>query len=322
MKILDCAVKLWNDNKTEILLGFGIGGVLSGVGLACYETTKINPIIEEHKEKLEAIYSTEITEETADESSKYTVNDRRKDITLTYVKTGLDLAKLYLPSGLVITGSIVCILASHRIMSERNAGLTAAYTGISETFAAYRQNIIDKYGQEADIEARYSIKAKKKKGKDGEEDTVIYEKPDDYELRGSDHSRFFKEKVSEDDIFGSRYWNPSKTLRLSTLHSTNVNLNRKLLNRKSHTISLNEVYDALDLAPSKDGNVLGYVYRPGIDPLDENGLPMVVDLTIICFSQRTNKPTKTTVSEALNDDALSLDRDETLIDFPNLVPIV
>ena len=319
MTFVENVVQFTKKHTPDILVGLGVTGIFAGTVMACKATRKIDPIIEEHKKTMDAVHMAADMQVTAS-GEPYDEKDKRKDTALTYAKTGLKLGKLYGPSMLVMGGSVGCILGSHKILNKRNLGLTAAYSGLAQTFEEYRRNIVERYGEEADTEARYSIKAKKKKGKDGEE--VIYEKPEDYKLRASDHSRFFREKTSEDDIYGSRYWDASKTLRLSTLYSTKTNLNRKLLNRKSHTVSLNEVYDAYDLAPSEDGNALGYRYWPGIDPLDDNGIPMIIDPVIFCFDMKKNKQTKKTIDEAIDDSTALIDEEETLIDFPNLVTIV
>ena len=320
MNLIDSVVQFTKKHSPDILVGLGIGGVVTGTILACKATRKIDPIIEEHKAQMNAVHMAADMEVTGN-GEPYTEKDKRADTAKTYAKTGLKLAKLYLPAGAVMSASVGCILGSHKILNKRNIGLTAAYTGLAQTFAEYRKNIVEKFGQDADTEARYSIKAKTKKDKDGNEETT-YEKPADYALRASDHSRFFREKTSPDDMYGSRFWDASKTLRLSTLYSTKTNLNRKLLTRKSHTLSLNEVYDAYDLAPSADGNILGYIYRPGIDPVDENGIPMTIDPVIFCFDMRKNKQTKKTIDEAIDNSTAIIDEEETLIDFPNLVSIV
>lgn len=313
MNLVDSAVQFWNHNKTEILLGLGVGGVIAGVGLACYETTKIDPIIEDHKEKMTQIHMAADTGIKIDPQTKesiiYTEKDARMDTTKTYAKTGWELTKLYLPSGVVISCSLACILGSHKILSKRNFGLTAAYTGLSQSFDEYRKNIIAKYGEEADLEARYSIKTKKKKDKDGNIE-VSYSLPDD--AKCSHHSRFFES--------GSNYWSNNKQMNLNTLFSAEQNLNRKLKTRKSHTVALNEIYAALDLEPSEDGWVLGYTYHPGVDPLDENGLPQKIKFVYWEFDDLKNKNVKKSIAGELA--GVPSPEPVMLLDFVNLCSIV
>ena len=309
MNLIDSLAQSVRKHMPEILVAVGITGVVAGTVVACKETKKVDPILDEHNKQMEAIHMAADMEVTAD-GQKYDEKDKRKDTAITYAKTGFKLVKVYAPAALIIGGSIGCILGSHKILTKRNIGLTAAYTGLSQTFEDYRKKIIDKYGPEADVEARYEVKAKKKKGKDGEPDKVIYEPVGD--IRASDHARFFQSD--------SGYFDKSKITNLSTLFSAERNLNRKLKTRRSHTVSLNEVYDALDLEPSKDALVLGYKYVPGKDPVDEDGVPQVIKFIYWVFDDKVNK----NVKRSIEDEMLSTTNSEPvmLIDFPGLVPIV
>lgn len=308
MKVLDNVVQTLKKHSPEILVGAGVIGVITGTIMACKETRKIDPILEEHKDTINDIHMASDTGILVDKETSngvpYTEKDRRRDLAMCYGKTALELTKVYWPSALVITGSIGCILTSHTILSKRNIGLTAAYAGLSQVFEEYRKNIIDKYGEEADAEAKYSIKAKK--NKNGE---VTYEMTDKTEE--VDHSRFFDAE--------SRFWDNNVNLNLQMLKSQEYKLNRKLKYRRSHMITLNEVYDAIDVRPSDDGQVLGYIYRPGIDPVDEHGVPEVIKIAIYSLNRKNNKSTLKTIEETRHEE-----RDEPvmLLDFPNLVQIV
>ena len=154
------------------------------------------------------------------------------------------------------------------------------------------------------------FKKQQQKGKDGESDKVLYEPKGD--IQASDHARFFQED--------SRYWDKSKTMNLNMLFSAERNLNKKLKDRRSHTVTLNEVYDALDLDPSVDGQVLGYKYTPGLDPVDEDGIPQVIKFAYWVFDDNKKKSIKTSIEDEM---VMPTNLEPVmLIDFPNLVPIV
>ena len=316
--LFDSLVQAIKKHSPEILVGVGVVGVVAGTVVACKDTKKLDPVLEEHEQQMTAIHMAADTGVTVDkethESIPYDEKDKRRDTTITYIKTGYKIAKIYLPAGLIICGSIGCILGSHKILTSRNIGLSAAYAGISKTFEDYRENIIEKFGKDADVEARYNIKAKKKKGKNGEEDSVVYElkkSPEDT-VNCSDHSRFFDSD--------SKCFDKSKTLNINTIFSAQKNLNLRLKQRRDHTVSLNEVYDVLDLRPAKDGRVLGYKWRPGIDPLDENGIPDVIKIVHWVFDDKTNENIKKTIKDEMNEGWDS--EPVMLLDFPGLVQIV
>lgn len=307
MTIVNNLVQAIKKHSPEILVGAGVIGVVTGTVMACKETRKIDPILEEHKDTLNDIHMASDTGILVDKETSngvpYTEKDRRRDLAMCYGKTALELGKVYWPSAFVITGSIGCILTSHTILNKRNLGLTAAYAGLSQVFEEYRKNIIDKFGQEADAEARYAIKAKK--NKKGE---VTYEMTD--KTTENDHSRFFDAE--------SKLWDKNVNLNLYALNSVEQKLNRLLKTRRSHVVTLNEILGELDVRPSEDGQVLGYIYRPGIDPLDENGFPEVIKIAVYTMNnvgKRTLKPLREVMDEG---------HDETvmLLDFPNLVQIV
>lgn len=307
MKVLDSVVQSLKKHSPEILVGAGVVGVVVGTVMACKETKKIDPILEEHKDTLNDIHMASDTGILVDKETSqglpYTEKDRRRDLAMCYGKTALELGKLYWPSAMVITGSIGCILTSHTILSKRNIGLTAAYAGISQAFEEYRRNIVNKFGEEADAEARYSVKAKK--NKKGE---VTYEVTD--KTVETDHSRFFDAE--------SRFWDKNANLNLYALNSVEQRMNRLLKTRRSHTVALNEIYGELDLRPADDGQVLGYIYRPGIDPVDENGFPQVIKFAMYTFNTAGNrvfKPLREVMDEGCDETVM-------LLDFPNLVQIV
>lgn len=292
----------------EILVWVGVTGIVTGTVLACKETRKIEPILEEHKDTLNDIHMATDTGILVDKETSngvpYTDKDKRRDLAMCYGKTAVELGKVYWPSFLIISGSIGCILKSHSILNKRNLGLTVAYAGLSQVFDEYRKNIIDKFGEEADVEARYAVKAKK--NKKGE---VTYEMTED--TSENDHSRFFDAE--------SRLWDGNVNLNLSALKAQEQKLNRILKYRRSHMVTLNEVYDAVDVRPSKDGQILGYIYRPGIDPVDENGFPEIIKIAIYSLNRKNNKSALKTIDEIKQED-----RGEPvmLLDFPNLVQLV
>ena len=107
-------------------------------------------------------------------------------------------------------------------------------------------------------------------------------------------------------------------MNLIMIHSAEQTINRRLKINKDHKVSLNECYHELDLDYAPDGRVLGYEYRPGIDPLDENGMPMVFKIPVYTVN-RNGVRTLKTVEEIINTD---YEEATMLLDFPNLVPII
>ena len=116
-------------HSPEILVVAGVIGAVSSAVLACRATTKISEILNDTKETVDAIHEA-IDAKNAGEDIEYTEEDKKKDLMITYVHTGVSLAKLYAPAVILGTLSITSILASNNITRKRNVALAAAYATI------------------------------------------------------------------------------------------------------------------------------------------------------------------------------------------------
>lgn len=238
-------------HSPEILVVTGIvGGVTSAV-MACRATLKVNPILEEAKENLEAIkeYS-----ERPEFEEKYTEQDKTKAVGMVYLKTGLELGKLYGPSIAMGAASIGCVLASNNIIRKRNIALAAAYTTIENGFKEYRGRVVDRFGKELDRELLYNIKTKEIEetvvDEEGNETTVTktvdVADPNEHSV----YARFF------DD--GCKGWEKDSEMNLFFLKQTQNWANERLKS-KGH-LFLNDVYEMLGIPKTSAGQIVGWIY--------------------------------------------------------------
>ncbi len=134
------AFKLKKASPTIMVVGAAIGGVTATV-LACKATLKAQYILAEHKANMEKIHETKDKVDSGEiqlsEGETYTKEDLTKDITTTYIKTGMKLAKVYAPAIGLGAASLGCMFGSHHIMTKRNATLTAAYIALEQSFNGY-----------------------------------------------------------------------------------------------------------------------------------------------------------------------------------------
>ena len=142
----------------EILIVAGVVGTVASTVLACKATTKIESILEESKNTIDTIHQCSGNKDMADQ---YSEDDAKKDLAIVYIQTGVKLAKLYAPSVVLGTLSIVSMVASNQILRKRNVALAVAYTTVDKTLKEYRERVVERFGQEVDNELRYNIKAKK-----------------------------------------------------------------------------------------------------------------------------------------------------------------
>lgn len=245
-------------HSPEILLVTGVVGVVTSAVMACKATTKVNDILDEAKQMIDNIHT--IAENPENE---YSEEDKNKAITVTYAKTGLELAKVYAPAVVLGTVSIVCILASHGIIHKRNVALTAAYASIDNSFKEYRNRVVERFGKELDHELKYNIKAVEVEepviNEDGSESTVTKTVHTAEVNTYSDYARFFDETC--------KYWEKDAEYNLMFLKQAEANANRLL--KKKGRLFLNDVYRMLGIQETQAGQIVGWVYDEN-NPIGDN----------------------------------------------------
>ena len=244
----------------EILAGVGVVGVIASTVMACKATTKLNDILAESKEQLEQIKTVAVDPAYAD---KYTEDDAKKDTTITYVQTGVKVAKLYAPSVILCTSSLGCLLASNNILRKRNAALSAAYMTVDKSFKEYRRRVAERFGDEVEKEIRYNIKAKEittvdEEGNEVKETVKVMEGADD-PTTYSDYARFFDESCPA--------WQNDPEYNLTFLRAQQQYANDLL--KAQGRLFLNDVYKMLGIDITKAGQVVGWIYDPDC-PVGDN----------------------------------------------------
>lgn len=242
-------------HSPEILVGAGVvGGVVSTV-LACKATTKLDEILAESKEKIEASHELLEKPELLPAGKTYTEEDHKKDLTVIYAQTGLDLVKLYAPAVGLGVLSVTAILSGHNILRKRNMAIAAAYTALDTSFKQYRGRVVERFGEALDKELRYNVKSKEIEeivvNEDGTESIVkktvdVIDPTDIY----SPYAKCF-------DV-GCTGWTKDPEYNLMFLKDQQRYAN-DLLKHKGH-LFLNEVYDMLGIPRCKAGQVVGWIY--------------------------------------------------------------
>lgn len=240
-------------HSPEILAVVGVAGVITSGVMACKATMKLNDILEDSKETIDKIKEVSNDPSYAD---KYSEEDAKKDLTISYVQTGVKVAKLYAPSVALGTFSLSCLLISNNILRKRNMALSAAYLTVDKSFKEYRNRVSERFGEQVEKEIRYNIKAQEVetvvKNEDGTETTVVEEiKVADPNLY-SDYARFFDESCAA--------WQRDPEYNLMFLKSQQQYANDLLKSRGR--LFLNEVYDMLGIDRTKAGQVVGWIYDP------------------------------------------------------------
>ena len=244
----------------ELLVAAGIAGVVVSAVMACKATIKASEVAEETKDTIDEIH--EIEEQGVTRAGNaYSVDDAKKDLTTTYLQTGVKYAKLYAPSVILGAASITCIVASHRVLKKRNIALAAAYTTLDKSFKEYRGRVMERFGEQVEKEIRYNIKAKEIKktvvDETGKKEKVK-EVVDVPAVDGWDPSQYSPYARRFDETHPN--WTKIPDMNLFYLKARQAQAN-DMLKTRGH-LFLNEVYDLMGFPRTKAGAVVGWLYDP------------------------------------------------------------
>lgn len=245
------AIKV-SQHSPEICVGVGIAAGIGATVLACRATLKVDVIIEKHNEDMANInlYKQKVLD--GEDAGGYTLEDAQRDKFVRFVKTVVEVGKLYMPSIILGMTSIGLVLTGHHILLKRNAALTIAYTGLQKAYDTYRDRVKEAIGEEKEKDIyngvrEVTIEEPNDKGKS------IKKKAHEQVGPASPYTRIFDES--------STWWTKDAERNKFFLMQTQRHANDLL--RERGYMSLNDVLRMLDLTPSTAGQTVGWVYGEG-----------------------------------------------------------
>ena len=250
---------IFKKHSPEILMTAGIVGIVTSAVMACKATTKLSGILEESKKEIDQIHE---YVEVNGYSEKYTEEDSKKDLVISYTKMSMKLVKVYAPSVILGLLSITSILASNNIIRKRNMALAAAYAAIDSNFKDYRNRVVERFGKELDRELKYNIKPKEI------EETIIDEEGNEVVVKKTVNNAEVNLPSEYAKVFDefSSCWTKDADYNLTFLRRIQDQANDKL--RLRGHLFLNEVYDMLDIPRTKAGAIVGWIYDPNRENSD------------------------------------------------------
>lgn len=252
-------------HSPEILIVAGVGGAIVAAVMACKATLKAPDVLDDAKAEIDKIH--EATEHGCTEmGQEFTAEDSKKALAKVYLKTGVEMSKLYAPSIALGTLSTTFILTSNNILRKRNAALAVAYATVDKAFKQYENRVIDRFGEEVHNQLKYNIQSKEivetVVNEAGEEEQVKVVRncvnPEDI----SGYARFFEEFTRDDkgNVIKNPYWENNPDYNLMFLKSQQKYANDLLV--ANGRVFLNDVYKMLGLPISQAGQIVGWVYDP------------------------------------------------------------
>lgn len=242
-------------HSPEILVVAGVVGIVTSTVMACKATTKVNDIIDEATDTIDAIHNSAGKGLHTSDGEEYTQEVANKDLAIVYIQTGWKFVKLYGPAVALGVASIGCMIGSNQILRKRNVALAAALTAVDTSFKEYRGRLIDRFGKDLDRELRFGIKAKEIEEKivdeNGKETTVTKTvEVVDPNTAHSLYSVVFCE--------GNAGWTKNAELNKVFLIQQQNYANDKL--RLRGYLTLNEVYEMVGAPTTAYGQIAGWVY--------------------------------------------------------------
>lgn len=249
---------IFKKHAPEICLGLGTAGVVAGTIVACKKTLEMPDILGETKEEVNCIHATfDDPQNTPNRTDApyYSPESKRKDLTKTYIRCGLKVAKNYAVPFALEAGGLGLIFGGHKILKDRNTNLALVAAASDKALHELQKRVEEKYGKEAanDIcfgakEEQISVEETTKKGEKKEVKKTIKSYNDPLGL----YTKLFCE--------GCRHWCSDPDLAISGLRTALDWANRRLDERGY--LFWNEVLEYLEIPETPLGATMGWVKDP------------------------------------------------------------
>lgn len=220
----------------------GCAGFIATTVVAVDNSRKADNILDEAKENIK----------------KAKEGEDKKAIRDAKVSAAGKVAKAYIPSILIGEASMALVLGGTSIIRKRYSTALLAASLIDAQYTAYRNNVIDELGDEADFRFRTGAKKEtikeKETGEDGKKKTVNKDANviDDDDISEASYAVIFNDKNAP-NVFdrNDRVMNLDK-IRFAESYANDI------LHARGH-IFLNEVYDELGVRHTTAGQLVGWL---------------------------------------------------------------
>lgn len=245
-----------NKHSPELLIGGGIIGFGGAIVCACIATLKTKDDIDLYEYTIEDIGDTIQIESINPETNKnelmpYTDDMKVADTKKAKTKLVLNVAKHYAPAVILGSAATVSIISSNRIMRKRALAIAAALSATETAFAAYRENVREKYGEEMDKNFLYGVKTK-----EIEETEIVNGKEKTVKKEETTIDLGNKDGYTVTFDSDSDYWDENTDYNMMFLRTVEHELNT-ILDTCGH-VYLNEAFRKLGVEETAIGQVIGW----------------------------------------------------------------
>lgn len=234
-------------HSPQILFYSGIVGTVATTVLASRATLRAVPVMQSLEYERTRLDAAAASPDTIITDDQYT-----QEVVRQYTVTSVQLTKLYGPSVIVGVASIAALTKSHRQLTSRNAALTTAFTGLFKTFEGYRSRVRAELGDDIDRQFLHGTVQTEIESVDG--NGKIKTKTVNVLDAGSNASgtAWFSKETSTN-------WVKDPSYNQNHIQGQEDWCNL-LLQRQGH-LFLNEVYDLLGMKHTREGAIVGWIFR-------------------------------------------------------------
>ena len=252
-------------HSPEILTVVGVVGVVAATVMACKATLKAKDVLDKHEDMMATI-----KEAQESKDPDYTETDVQKDKVIVYVNTVKDFAILYGPA--VVTGalSLTCLVGANIILKKRNIALAAAYSLVEKSFKQYRNRVIEELGESKDFHFRYGTDYETVTEEVTDENGKTKKVKKQVQVLNPANEQSMYARLYDEQIFdtngsytGSSQWSPNPDYNANNLYYKNLWANDQL--KAKGYLFLNDVYEELGFPRTKAGQVVGWLWKNGVD---------------------------------------------------------
>src|SRR6478609_4706248 len=239
------AIKLVSKaHAPTIMVVSGVVSMGASVILASKKTLELQDTLAPHVGNLEGIEELKDSGGITEKDSK---GLQRRIVTHAFIDGG----KLYAVPAVLFVGGSALVFGGHRIMLQRNATLAIAFTGLQKAYDAYRANVRESFGEEADRAMVAGSLTRPILNEKGE--VVDYENRLDWDGPKHDpYNRVFDQETSSKWI---------DDLGVNKLFIANVQRMANIKLGLEGYLYLNDVYEALGMQKNDIGQVCGWKER-------------------------------------------------------------
>lgn len=243
-------------NSPHVFFGAGLGGVGLATFLACRSTLRVEGVLDEAKENVEATKARGPYESEAHENLA---------VAGALVTGVVNVGKLYAPSIVIGTLGVAALTGSHVQLTRRNTALMGSLAATIKGWNEYRTRVADEIGREKELDIYRGVEDAKVKNPDGSKEKVKVRKPGQAPL--SPYAKCFDEQ--------SIHWHRNAEMNYSFVRLQQEMANHDL--RAKGYLFLNDVYKALGFEPTTAGQIVGWYLNGNGDGYVDFGLNEVTN---------------------------------------------